>query len=314
MKSLSQYTAKHTNQNVRDDNNNNSSKKRQSRFVFASTQFTVYLHLKMYERDRNQNTSQTKQQQHQILHDNCLFWFPDFGWLLNYSIYTSFSFRNVFEATRCAFQRWNQWVMNVVGGVTATLLLQASPLGLVFCHVHEIQWSRISNEKKKSVEKSRKNNVHWTWFNKNIFLCLFRMSSSSSWSLFSTLHCIAIEGTHSETHWPYIHAIWYRFYTNTHSHSSSISFYGCAFFPLLSNVWISMHMHDFTPYTYILCWNAAIAASPPCLSIYSIVLIHSKSQSSHGVAKMHRNDEGKEEERQRESECARNIARKIESF
>lgn len=182
--------------------------------------------------------------------------------------------------------------MNVVGGgAAATLLLQASPLGLVFCHVHEIQWSLESQmKKKKSAEKSRKNNVHWTWFNKNIFLCLFCLSSSS-WSLFSSLHCIAIEeGTHSETHWPYIHAIWYRFYTSAHTLTFfEYLFLWLRFFSLLSNVWISMHMHDFTPYTYLLCWNAAAAAaSPPCLSIYSIGLIHSKSQCSHGVAKMHR--------------------------
>lgn len=185
----------------------------------------------MYERDRNQNTSQTKQQQHQILHDNCLFWFPDFGWLLNYSIYTSFSFRNVFEATRCAFQRWNQWVMNVVGGVAATLLLQASPLGLVFCHVHEIQWSRISNEKKKSVEKSRKNNVHWTWFNKNIFLCLFRMSSSSSWSLFSTLDCIALPSKERTVkRIGHIFMLFDTGFTQTHTHILRVSLFMAALF------------------------------------------------------------------------------------
>lgn len=178
-----------------------------------------------------------------------------------------FPFKICLKPPRCTFSAcWNQWM---------SLLLQASPFGLVFCHIHEIQWTQISENKNLLKEAEEKNNVHLTSYNKNIFLCLFRLLLLSSLSFFLhciALHCIAIEKTHSETHWPYIHAIWYRFYTNTHTHILRVSLVMTFFFFFF--FFSSMHMHDFTPYIF---YGETLLLH---LSIYSIGLIHSKSQGS----------------------------------
>lgn len=159
--------------------------------------------------------------------------------------------------------------------VAATLLFQASPFGLVFCHVHKIQWSQICINLLREAEKN--NNVHLTWYNKNIFLCLFRLLLLllSSSLLFFFLYCIASpskERTVKRNGHTFMLFDTGFTHTHTHTHILRVSLF-ITFFLLFSSmcIYFNAHARFYTVYFMLKCSS---------ISWYSMVLIHLKSQGS----------------------------------
>lgn len=197
----------------------------------------------MYDRDGTREKTQPHHH-HRILYVDCLFCFPDFGWLLNYSIYTSFfRSKHVRSSQRCAhFEKmcWNQWEteswMSMVGRCCRR---RQSIFGILPC-------SRVSTVAQISLgmnlcfsSRQRKQKITFilrgstkTYFCVCSICCCCCCSRRCCCRFVFLLHCIAIERTHSETQWPYMHScdlipVLHK-YTLTHTHSLSVS--RCFFF------------------------------------------------------------------------------------